>query len=146
MRAAVARSGVVLLTLAFALAAAAHASSPVGSGIVVRSAGGSYTLWVLSKQRGVNDVNLALPAGTSIALLRGGSGCSVQGASVFCYPRPVPAGRATAVFRFTARPAITQSTKLVLMLAGPKATGPPVPVAYLSRPANVPTALAALAP
>jgi hypothetical protein len=142
MRAAVAWS---LLTLAFALAAAAHASSPVGSGIVVRNAGGSYTLWVLSKQRGVNDVNLALPAGTSIAIV-GGKRCSVQGASVFCYPRPVRARRATALFRFTAKPAITQATKLVLMLAGPKATGPPVPVAYLSRPANVPTALAALAP
>jgi len=142
----VAFSGVLLLTLAFTLAAVARASSPAGSGIVVRNVGGSYTLWVLSKQRGINDVNLALPTGTSIVLLHGGNGCSVEGSSVFCYPHPVAAGRPTVVFRFTAKPAITHATKLVLMLAGPKSTGPPVSVSYLSRPASVPTALAALAP
>lgn len=134
--------GVVL----FALAGVAHASSPVGAGIVVRNAGGSYTLWVLSKERGVDDVNLALPPGTTIALRGSRTGCGVQGSSVFCYPRPVPRGQPIAVLRFSAKPAITQATKLVLMLAGPKATGPPVPVSYLSRPANIPTALAALAP
>jgi hypothetical protein len=143
MRAAVACSAVVCL---LAQAMAAHASSPAGAGIVVRNTGGTYTLWVLSKQRGINDVNLSLPAGTSIQLLGGGSGCSVHGSNVFCYPRWVRARQPTAVFRFAAKPRITQATKLVLMLAGPRATGPPVPVAYLSRPANIPTALAALAP
>ncbi|HEV8460101.1 MAG TPA: hypothetical protein VGQ38_05275 [Gaiellaceae bacterium] len=142
-----ARSGVlVLLALACALTTAARASSPAGSGIVVRGPGGSYSLWVLSKQRGINDVNLGLPAGTSIQLLGGGNGCSVHGSTVFCYPHRVPAGRPTGVFRFAAKPRITQATKLVLMIAGPKATGPPVPVAYLSRAANVETALVALSP
>jgi len=143
MRAAVAFFAVVCL---LAPALAAHATSPAGAGIVVRNAGGSYTLWVLSKQRGINDVNLSMPSGTSIQLLGGGNGCSVHGSNVFCYPRWLRAGQPTAMFRFAAKPRITQATKLVLMLAGPKATGPPVPVAYLSRPANIPTALAALSP
>ncbi len=143
MRAAVVFSAVACL---LAPAVSAHASSPVGAGIVARNGDGSYTLWVLSRQRGIDDVDLTLPAGTSIQLLGGGSGCSLHGSNVFCYPRWVRAGRPTALVRFTARPRITQATKLVLMLAGPKATGPPVPVAYLSRPANIPTALAALSP
>ena len=142
-----ARSGVlVLLALTCALTTAARASSPAGAGIVVRNSGGSYTLWVLSKQRGINDLNLGLPAGTSIQLLGGGNGCSVHGSTVFCYPHRMPVGKPAGVFRFTAKPRITQATRLVLMLAGPKATGPPVPVAYLSRPANVETALVALSP
>ena len=142
-----ARSGVlVLLALACALTTGARASSPMGAGIVVRNAGGSYTLWVLSKQRGIDDVSLGLPTGTSVQLLGGGNGCSVHGTTVFCYPHRVPAGKPTAVFRFAAKPRISQTTRLVLMLAGPKATGPPVPVAYLSRAANIESALAALSP
>ncbi len=143
MRAAVVFSAVACL---LAPAVSAHASSPVGAGIVARNGDGSYTLWVLSKQRGIDDVNLGLPAGTSIRLLGGGNGCSVHGSTVFCYPHRVPAGTPTGVFRFAAKPRITQATRLVLMLAGPKTTGPPVPVAYLSRAANVETALVALSP
>lgn len=143
MRAAVASSAILCL---LAPAVAARASAPVGAGIVARDAAGTYTLWVLSEQRGINDVSLTLPAGTSIRILGDPGACSVHGSTVFCYPRWVPAGRPTNVVRFVTRPRITQSTKLVLMFAGPKATGPPVPVAYLSRPANIATALAALAP
>jgi hypothetical protein len=117
----------------------------MGAGIVVRNADGSYTLWVLSKQRGIDDVSLGLPTRTSIQLV-GGSGCGVHGSTVFCYPHPVAVGKPTAVFKFAAKPRISQATRLVLMIAGPKATGPPLPVAYLSRAANIETALAALSP